>query len=592
MADNLSMKKIWELHDYSFTIPYQQRGYKWTKDNIKVLLEDLSNFLDEENPSKIYCLQPITVVPLDKINKYSVIDGQQRLTTLYLLYKYLIYDSEHQDLTEESELYHYKYERDSKDEDRKKLLQNNINTLDDKTIDSFYITNAYDTISNWFNEDNEKIQKFKNLLQEEDPKAAKSIQILWYEVEKEKSHEAFRNINSGKIQLSNSDLIKALFLNRENGINEQTRNQIAIQFEQMERQFAEDRFWHMLCQNDIEPQKGQSRVDLLFNFIEGISEKEYQIDSRKSFYKFSNYKNEQLLEKWKQIREQYQRLKDIFDDPYSFHYVAFLIYCGKTLKEIIEKSKNKKKSKFCNELRRDIKTYISHSKHISVDEYSYNDSKTSLCRLFVLHNIETILQRYSELQKKKNLRFSYEYFPFELLYKQTWNIEHIASQTDNTLKSEIDRKDWINGAKVDYEDIFYKNNVKELLSIAEKDLSNKDIFDNLYREVIKEAEDTDLVKEKDNIGNLVLLDEHTNKSFHNSLFPRKRRIVIMASGLRNDTDSVLEENVESVYVPICTQQVYTKSYSKSSKVKLLSWNKEDFDNYLNDIKEKLSYYFE
>ena len=48
------------------------------------------------------------------------------------------------------------------------------------------------------------------------------------------------NINSGKIQLTNTDLIKALLLNRENSF--QNRDQIAAQFELMERQFEEDRF--------------------------------------------------------------------------------------------------------------------------------------------------------------------------------------------------------------------------------------------------------------------------------------------------------------------------------------------------------------
>ena len=152
-------------------------------------------------------------------------------------------------------------------------------------------------------------------------------------------------------------------------------------------------------------------------------------------------------------------------------------------------------------------------------------------------------------------------------------------------------QDWIDGAKVDYAELFQKEKINNLLIDAEKDLSDKDKFNNLYSTVISEAKDTDLKDEKDQIGNLVLLDEHTNKSFHNSLFPRKRRIVLMASGLRNYRDSDLEENVESVYIPICTQQVYTKSYCKTSSVKLLSWNKEDFDVYLNDIQEKLSFYF-
>lgn len=581
MSENLKLRTIGSLQGLSFIIPFQQRGYRWTPDNIEIFLKDLEAFINSEK--LVYCLQPVTVS--NKDDKFNLIDGQQRLTTIYLLHKFLTSDDK--DLDDTTELYHYEYEKD-KDNERRDFLRKKIpGDVDDSTIDKFYISTAYNTIKKWFK--GKATTHFKDIILEKN-ESNKSVQILWYVIDSEKDHEVFRNINSGKIQLSNSDLIKALLLNRENKIDAQTRMQIAAQYEQMERQFAEDRFWYMLQQEDVDEQKGQSRLDLLFNYVADIKKDDYKNDARQSFYVFSKFNDEDLLGKWKEIREEYQRLKDIFDNPYTYHYVAFLIYCGKSLKDILQESKNKKKSEFYNELRNEIKT-VMQSRDKAVEDYSYGDKKTDLCKLFVLHNIETLLQRYSQLRKNKNLRFSYEYFPFELLYKQTWNIEHIASQTDNNLASENDRRDWIDGAKVDYAELFQKEKINNLLIDAEKDLSDKDKFNNLYSTVISEAKDTDLKDEKDQIGNLVLLDEHTNKSFHNSLFPRKRRIVLMASGLRNYRDSDLEENVESVYIPICTQQVYTKSYCKTSSVKLLSWNKEDFDVYLNDIQEKLSFYF-
>lgn len=580
-SENLKLRTIGSLQGLSFIIPFQQRGYRWTPDNIEIFLKDLESFINSEKI--VYCLQPVTVSGKD--NSFNLIDGQQRLTTIYLLHKFLT--SDNKDLNDITELYHYEYEKDIKNE-RKDFLRKIIkNDEDDSTIDKFYLTSAYNKIKKWF--DGKDQTPFKEIIFEKN-KSKKSVQILWYVIDPKNDHEVFRNINSGKIQLSNSDLIKALLLNRENKIDAQTRMEIAVQYEQMERQFDEDRFWYMLQQEDVDEQKGQSRLDLLFNYVANINNDDYQNDARQSFYKFSNYNAAELLKMWKEIREEYQRFKDIFDNPFNYHYVAFLIYCGRSLESILQKSKNKKKSEFCNELRNEIKNVML-SRHKAVEDYSYGDKKTDLCKLFVLHNIETLLQRYSQLQDNKNLRFSYEYFPFELLYKQTWNIEHIASQTDNNLTSEIDRRDWIDGAQVDYELILKKENINNLLIIAEEDLSNKENFNNLYSAVIAEAKDTDLKDEKDQIGNLVLLDEHTNKSFHNSLFPRKRRIVLMASGLRNNTDRDLGETVESVYVPICTQQVYTKSYCKRSSVKLLSWNKDDFDVYVNDMKEKLAFYF-
>ena len=130
-------------------------------------------------------------------------------------------------------------------------------------------------------------------------------------------------------------------------------------------------------------------------------------------------------------------------------------------------------------------------------------------------------------------------------------------------------------------------------------MSDDKKFENLYKKIISTDKIQEILKDsikdetdKNSIGNLVLLDAHTNTSFHNSLFPRKRKIVILASGLKHNEKSKDEvPDVQSVYVPICTQQVYTKAYNKNSDVTLNEWTKVDFDYYLADMQEKLSFYF-
>lgn len=632
----MELKAISELKNYTFVIPYQQRGYKWTPDNIKVLLDDFRDFLNKTE-KHIYCLQPIAVVPTNDDKKFEVIDGQQRLTTMFLLTKYL-----------GEQPYRFVFERDSDSNGRENFLNNEINSIEtenDSEIDKFYISRAYLTIKEWFHDrgeykllknerercmlcesetiDNVKKQ-YKELLQAK--KNEKSIQVLWYVVNTGAEHEAFRNINSGKIQLSNSDLIKALLLNNTNDF--ENRQQIAAQFELMERQFAEDRFWYMLQRKDIEPLKGQSRIDLLFNMVANVKYEDYQIDSRKSFSTFSKYTVEELAKMWKNVREKYQRLRDLFDDPYTFHYVGFLIYCGENLNTLLGDYESKTKQVFRTELKNKIQRRLTHK---SLDEYSFEDSKDALRKLFVLHNVETLLCRYENL-KTKGLKFSYENFPFELLYSHTWNIEHIASHTDNNLKSKEDRQDWIESVEADFASMIRNKSLKERLQteldnlknennsmidirslnkleeilndnneeynefqrlkqeVIESEWKDDEKFNELYDYVIKEVNDNPINEEdKNGIGNLVLLDEHTNKSFHNSLFPRKRRIVIMASGLKNDKDT--EKNVESVYIPICTQQVYTKSYNKQSNVNLNCWGQDDYTAYYADMQEKLKFYF-
>ena len=84
--DQMPMKAFAELKGYTFHIPYQQRGYKWAPQNVRELLKDLWEFVNSDK--KMYCLQPLAVVRSDDKN-YVLLDGQQRLTTLFLLYKYL-----------------------------------------------------------------------------------------------------------------------------------------------------------------------------------------------------------------------------------------------------------------------------------------------------------------------------------------------------------------------------------------------------------------------------------------------------------------------------------------------------------------------
>ena len=58
-----------------FYVPSYQRGYRWGKEEVTRLLEDIYT-----NGPKTYCLQPV-VVRRDG-GRFELIDGQQRLTTL------------------------------------------------------------------------------------------------------------------------------------------------------------------------------------------------------------------------------------------------------------------------------------------------------------------------------------------------------------------------------------------------------------------------------------------------------------------------------------------------------------------------------
>lgn len=66
-----------------FYVPSYQRGYRWGKQEVRQLLEDI-----RESNGATYYLQPLVVKRRDD-DSWELVDGQQRLTTLYLIFRYL-----------------------------------------------------------------------------------------------------------------------------------------------------------------------------------------------------------------------------------------------------------------------------------------------------------------------------------------------------------------------------------------------------------------------------------------------------------------------------------------------------------------------
>ena len=107
--ENFRLCSVSSLRDKSFFIPNYQRGYKWEKEQVVDLLNDIEDFMnaDHEKIGETYCIQPLVVgytednkTLLDKIKEtdslaeiqhllenrsLEVIDGQQRLTTIFLI---------------------------------------------------------------------------------------------------------------------------------------------------------------------------------------------------------------------------------------------------------------------------------------------------------------------------------------------------------------------------------------------------------------------------------------------------------------------------------------------------------------------------
>ena len=87
MNNDLKIMSVSHVFDnINYLVPIYQRNYAWSEIQIVQLIEDIESSIDGSN--KNYFLGNLIVNQTDN-NVYEVIDGQQRLTTLYLLEKYL-----------------------------------------------------------------------------------------------------------------------------------------------------------------------------------------------------------------------------------------------------------------------------------------------------------------------------------------------------------------------------------------------------------------------------------------------------------------------------------------------------------------------
>ena len=58
--NNIELKAVKDLLGMNFYIPNYQRGYRWTRQQVRDLLGDIKEFM-ENNSTNIYCIQPLVV---------------------------------------------------------------------------------------------------------------------------------------------------------------------------------------------------------------------------------------------------------------------------------------------------------------------------------------------------------------------------------------------------------------------------------------------------------------------------------------------------------------------------------------------------
>tara|TARA_R110002050_G_scaffold300054_1_gene467517 strand:+ start:3847 stop:5700 length:1854 start_codon:yes stop_codon:yes gene_type:complete len=603
MSENeLVLKSINQLMEYSFFIPSYQRGYRWTEKQVEELLEDIWAFAinppkqEEGKMRPFYCLQPIVVKQKNGIaDEWEVIDGQQRLTTVFLILKNL----ESQIEKDQKNIKRLFYE--TREESEKFL--NEIKEEDsEKNIDFYHIAQADKAIQQWF-KNKANNTEFATPKAKLAPTFLTDTKVIWYVInDGSDSYDIFTRLNIGKIQLTNAELIKALFLKKWNNAEAVDKLrlkqlQIATEWDRIENTLQDNSFWYFIYNKpDSKNPKYANRIEYIFDLMKNKPDGE---DEKYTFYKFyedfetSKNKNKFKIPDtdslWLGVKKYFLTFEEWFKDRDLYHLIGFLISINYRLQDILEPKKNNVKIDITSktEFKAFLKDEIRQKVKFDISNLNYGDERIKT--VLLLFNIQTILSN-----EKSNMRF-----PFNLYKNEDWDIEHVRSQTDKNITGN-DRKEWakdmleyFTGFADETEQNQYINNIKNLdveifRSISEKEQSKNALldlyhvayadkiddvrFNSVYYQIRAEFKE-DNEPSKCAISNLALLDSATNRSYKNAFFPIKRKII-----LQNDK--------RGTFIPICTKNVFMKAYSKKFD-EVMYWNKYDADFYLNAIEETL-----
>ncbi len=557
-----------------FYIPSYQRGYRWGEKEVSRLLDDVYS-----NGTKNYCLQPIVV---RKNGDHSeLIDGQQRLTTIYLIYKYM--NKVSNGFIEEPK-FSFIYETRKGTECF--LISIDLSKKEDE-IDFWFLSNAYETIEKWFKE-----KEKTYILTDINAYFGKNVKVIWYEVDKynkssvyneeteqEKDEEAiklFTRLNIGKIPLTSAELVKAMFLNKDdpnNNMNRQKQEEISLQWDNIERELHDDSLWYFL--SNYSKIQYKTRIDLILNLI---SEKPK--DNKEDYFTFFHFdkckESKSLDNIWRNIQHTFLIIKDWFENHDFYHKIGYLIASETaTLQDIFSISADITKNEFDEKLDKLVRNGIRIEKNYAELDYEISSDYKKISKLLLLFNVISVQKNGEQTQW-----FPFDKFKFHGEDKVQWSLEHIHAQNSEGMKTESTWKEWLNLHLPSIEMI---GNSEELLnkmySAIQKQRLDRREFDEIRDKVVQALSVKGNVEYMHSISNLTLLNMSDNAALNNSTFDVKRNAVIAI-------------DKKGQYIPFCTKMVFLKYYTSSNFNQLHFWGEQDRSAYINSINDVLNQYLE
>ena len=594
----IELKSVSELLGMKFFIPSYQRGYKWRTKDVEYLIDDIAEI--NENDHSDYCLQPIVVAPnwIQKIcptcgqhinsveDGYILVDGQQRLTTIWLILNWAIKNKQiDKDLIEWN--YYIEYQtRDTSNTFLKNIKENGV-AQDKSTCDTHYFSQALEAIQG----KSDKIEAFfKNL--------KKNVKIIWYEIDPKEGPAHFERLYSVKISLTNAELVKAFILTKS---TPQKQTRMACEWDEMEYKLQEKSFFSFITTKGSKYNKESNRIELLLDLYVGTTKEDKDKDEHHTFNKIAQFEKDGKSVEfiWQEVQNIYNRLLCWYNDNFLYNLIGFLVEKNgdSELSEIWKDCQNKPTKEFKDSVRERVIKNI--PANADIEKMVYKDRRTK--NVLLLFNILSLMS----IDEKKDCKYIFnDKFHFDLYKDEGWDKEHVHATASESLQSKVE---WVKWLKDLDEKLVEKKLVEKKDKLVEANLvDNKDEYLKWIRNA-KEVKDSDypaikedkndtfkpLSKEKfadmfkdivsalegeaekdfnqNSIGNLVLLNVNINRSgeYKVAPFSTKRRII-------------MERVKKGQFVPLGTQNVFMKAYTQIPG-HFYKWEKDDaYDGYLSD----------
>ena len=617
MAELLySIKRVFTnyLNDKTYYIPEYQRGYKWSKQQVEQLLDDVYRFSLTRDEDHFYCLQNITLFQNLEHEKYlNVVDGQQRLTTTTLLLCYLKCN----DLISGKLIYAV---RDSSNKFLQEIIENQANFIDEiiesenfevfisshgkeyDFQDVYHMYEALKVINNWFN-DREKtfnLEDFKDVI-------LNHVKLIVNKVSQVSEQDLFMNLNAGKVHLDGSDLVRAILITRvakqeiegydvqdvEDILKlNQRRTRIGWELDEMNnwwnRKDVKEYFQNFTTiktgvKETIKFNQDIYPINLLYKIwteIEGENE-----------IKLYCFEKEDALKTYQSIVQVHRILKDWYEDRKIYHYLGFLFSnFNIKIKTIFEVWNNEKytREKFVDEwCIRQIKSTVFPKQDKEDDKSGYDfwmekikdynsEEPTNWYEAGIIQHILILL----DIIEHSQLKESGNPLPF-LKPKYFKNFkedkEHIFSNTPRELKeikvftNAIEKlNEYIESLNIGYDDakkiamFKYDQSTWDSLSEEEQSVALGDLKAIIHKK-----------RPVNSLGNIVLLHLTINRGFGNSSYALKR-------------GNVINNTLNGLYVRQNTVNAFIKSTSSEN---LNNWTLKDVEDNADKIHSVLRNFF-